>query len=74
MGRIITTTITCDRCEKPMAEDYGNEWIWFDHRKKPFYKLLHDIPAWNRKDDFLLCDDCAEEFRQWMSEKKSTNS
>ena len=74
MGRIVDVTITCDRCEKPMAKDYGNEWIWFEHRKKPFYKLLHDIPAWDRKDEFLLCDDCAEEFRQWMLEKKSTNS
>ena len=41
MGRIITTTITCDRCEKPMARDYENEWIWFDHRKRPFYKISH---------------------------------
>jgi len=73
MGRIITTTITCDRCEKPMARDYENEWIWFDHRKKPFYKLSHKVPCWNKIDDFLLCDDCAEEFRQWMLEKKSTN-
>lgn len=73
MGRIITTTITCDRCEKPMARDYENEWIWFDHRKRPFYKISHKVPSWNRIDDFLLCDDCAEEFRQWMLEKKSTN-
>ena len=74
MGRITTTTITCDRCEKPMAKDCGNEWIWFDHRKKPFYKLSHEVPCWNRVDDFLLCDECAEEFTQWMLEKKSTNS
>lgn len=74
MGRIVDVTITCDRCEKPMAKDYGNEWIWLDHKKKPFYKLLHEIPSWNRKDEFLLCDDCAEEFNQWMLKKKSTNS
>ena len=72
MGQITKTTIVCDRCCKPMAENYGREWKWFDHRKKPFYKLLHDIPSWNRVDEFLLCDDCAEEFKQWMLEK-STN-
>lgn len=33
MGKIVDVTITCDRYEKPIAKDYGNEWIWFDHRK-----------------------------------------
>ena len=73
MGKIIETTIICDRCEKPMAKEYGHEWVWFDHRKKPFYKILHDVPIWNRRDEFLLCDDCAEDFHQFMLEKKSIN-
>ena len=70
-----TTIITCDRCGKLMAKENGDKWIWFDHRKKPFYKISHKIPisCWNKIDDFLLCDDCAEKFRQWMLEKKSTN-
>ena len=74
MGKTIKTTITCDRCNKPMAESYGHEWTWFDHRKKPFYKLCHDIPGWIERDEFLLCDECAWEFKQWMLEKKSANS
>ena len=73
MGRIVKITITCDRCKKPMAEEHANIWTWFDHRKKPFYKLLHEVPCWNRVDEFVLCDDCAQEFKKWMSEKKSTN-
>jgi len=74
MGKIVAVTITCDRCEKPMAKEYGNKWVWFGHKKKLFYKLSHEIPSWNRVDEFLLCDDCAKEFKQWMLEKKSTDN
>lgn len=74
MGKIVDVTITCDRCGEPMAKEYGNKWIWFDYKKKLFYKLSHEIPNWNRINEFLLCDNCAEEFKQWMLEKKSTNS
>ena len=75
MGRIVDITITCDRCEKPIAKEYEdeNEWDFFNYKKIPFYKLSHGISHWTQVDEFLLCNDCAKEFKQWMREKKSIN-
>lgn len=65
VGRNVEVTITCDRCGCVMAREYGNEWILFK-RNKRIFKLVHDVPAWDRTDEYLFCDSCAQSFKKWI--------
>ncbi len=69
MHKVVSTDF-CDRCGKEIASSYNNSWRKKIYIRKPFYKLFHDVPCWNRIDEFLLCDECSEEFNQWMRAKK----
>ena len=29
---------------------------------------MHEIPAWDRTDEYHLCDECADAFKRWMKD------
>lgn len=62
---ITKSQILCDRCGKEMATTYGKTWEFYK-AKKAMFKIVHDIPAWNRTDTFHLCDECTDDFKKWM--------
>ena len=66
MSSIVMTTYICDRCNKKIASFDGNTWTWHKVKPRLLMKLSHEVPCWNRVDEFLLCDDCAKEFKNWM--------
>ena len=63
------TKIICDRCGSEMATVYGHK--WFVQRMKRSIKILHEVPSYNRVDEYHFCDKCAWDFAKWKNEVKA---
>lgn len=65
--------IICDRCGVVMAQSYGKTWEIYRLKKKCM-RIMHDIPAWNRTDEYHFCDKCTDDFKRWMKKDVATDA
>lgn len=67
-----TEKVICDRCGAEIDTWYGKKWE-ICHRKRDI-KIFHEVPSWDRVDEYHLCDRCAGDFEKWMENEVDTDA